>query len=71
MSADVVVLDRVSVERGGRPVWSDGTFAIPRGSIVIVIGPNGSGKTTLLHLLLGVLAPTTGEVSVLGTVPAR
>ena len=52
-------------------MWSDGTFAVPRGAIVIVIGPNGSGKTTLLHLLLGVLAPTTGELSVLGATPAR
>ncbi len=42
--------------RGGAPVWSDGTFAIPRGSVVVVIGPNGSGKTTLLQMLLGLLA---------------
>ena len=37
---------------------------------MIVIGPNGSGKTTLLQLLLGLLTPASGEVTVLGDVPA-
>jgi len=41
-----------AVARGGRTVWSDGSFEIPTGAIAAVIGPNGSGKTTLLELLL-------------------
>ncbi|MGO1317634.1 MAG: metal ABC transporter ATP-binding protein [Cellulomonadaceae bacterium] len=59
-------LDDVSVVRGGRLVWSEGTFTIPTGSITAVIGPNGSGKTTLLELLLGLLEPASGTVTVLG-----
>jgi ATP-binding cassette subfamily F protein uup len=39
---------------------------IHRGDKVGIIGPNGAGKTTLLRILLGELAPTTGEVR-LGT----
>ena len=70
MTADAVVLDDVQVVRGGRTVWSDGSFAVPRGSVVIVIGPNGSGKTTLLQLLLGLLTPASGQVTVLGDIPA-
>jgi zinc/manganese transport system ATP-binding protein len=65
-----VVLDDVQVVRGGRTVWSEGSFTVPRGSVVIVIGPNGSGKTTLLQLLLGLLPPASGEVTVLGEAPA-
>ena len=69
VSADAVVLDDVSVVRGGRTVWSEGSFRVPRGAVVIVIGPNGSGKTTLLQLMLGLLEPSAGAVSVLGATP--
>jgi ABC-2 type transport system ATP-binding protein len=39
------------------------------GSFVAVIGPNGAGKSTTIKMLTGVLAPTSGEVKVLGHVP--
>jgi iron complex transport system ATP-binding protein len=37
-----------------------------RGEMLAVVGPNGCGKTTLLRLLLGVLQPSAGEVSMMG-----
>ena len=36
-----------------------------------VIGPNGGGKTTLLRLILGLLKPTRGKVTVLGSSPEK
>lgn len=66
-----VRLEGVAVERGGQLVWSEGTFDIPSGSLVGVIGPNGSGKTTLLELILGVLQPAQGTLQVLGEPPRR
>lgn len=42
------------------------TLDIASGELVGIVGPNGSGKTTLLRLLLGVLAPSEGTVSVGG-----
>ena len=68
--ADAFALEGVSVCRGGRQVWSDGSFSVPRGHVVVVIGPNGSGKTTLLQVLLG-LVPASGRVEVLGGPPRR
>jgi zinc/manganese transport system ATP-binding protein len=69
--APAVVLDQVAVARRDHLVWSQGTFTIPRGSMVIVIGPNGSGKTTLLEVLLGLLPAATGRVEVFGEPPRR
>lgn len=39
---------------------------IGRGELVALTGPNGAGKSTLLRLLATLLAPTTGQISVLG-----
>jgi len=47
---------------GGRVVIRDYSQRILRGDRVGLIGPNGSGKTTLLRLLLGEVAPDSGEV---------
>ena len=55
----------------GRPVLSAVTLAIPDGDFVCVVGPNGSGKTTLLKLALGLLRPTSGEITVFGQRPER
>jgi ABC-2 type transport system ATP-binding protein len=43
---------------------------IRRGETVALLGPNGAGKTTTISMLLGLLAPDGGTVSVLGMAPA-
>ena len=58
----VVDLRRVSFSYGGEPIVRDLSTAILRGDRVGIIGPNGSGKSTLLKLILGELAPASGEV---------
>ncbi len=55
---------------GRRWALSDCTLAIPAGRVVGLVGPNGAGKTTLLHLTVGLLAPTSGSIEVLGGRPA-
>jgi ABC-2 type transport system ATP-binding protein len=45
------------------------TLSIPRGTVTALVGPNGAGKTTLLRLAIGLTAPTTGSVRVLGLDP--
>src|ERR1700743_2663244 len=46
------------------------TLEIPEGRVVGLVGPNGAGKSTLLNLAVGLLAPTTGSIAVLGGIPA-
>jgi zinc/manganese transport system ATP-binding protein len=64
-------LEGVSVVRGGRTVWSEGNLTVAAGAVVGVIGPNGAGKTTLFQVALGLLAPASGRVEVLGAAPRR
>jgi ABC-type nitrate/sulfonate/bicarbonate transport system ATPase subunit len=42
------------------------SFDVPNGMVVALIGPSGSGKSTLLHMAAGLLAPDSGEVTVMG-----
>lgn len=41
-------------------------LSIPRGSIVGFIGPNGAGKTTTIKLMIGLLIPDGGDITLLG-----
>jgi len=63
-----LTLDNVEARYPGaeRAALSVDHLAIGRGERVAVIGPSGSGKTTLLRLLNGTLAPTRGDIFVLG-----
>jgi len=45
------------------------TFSVEPGQVVGLIGPNGAGKTTMMRMLLDIIRPTSGAVSVLGQQP--
>jgi ABC-2 type transport system ATP-binding protein len=53
--------------RYGR-VWGlrDCTLEVPAGVVAGLVGPNGAGKTTLLEMIIGLLQPTEGQLSVFG-----
>lgn len=46
-------------------------MSIAEGEFVGLIGPNGAGKTTLIKLLTGIIAPTDGEIQVMGFLPNK
>jgi ABC-2 type transport system ATP-binding protein len=49
----------------------DVSFSVAPGEVVGFLGPNGAGKTTTLKMLSGLLHPTSGQATVLGSVPWR
>jgi ABC-type multidrug transport system ATPase subunit len=61
-----LVVDALSVRRGGRPVIAELSLEVAAGEIVGVVGKNGSGKSTLLMAIAGVLAPRDGRITVSG-----
>jgi len=66
-SPAVVVETRGLTRRFGELVAVDRVdLAIERGEIFGCLGPNGSGKSTLMRVILGLLAPSGGQVDVLG-----
>ncbi len=52
---------------GARSAVRSLDLAVPRGVLSGFVGPNGAGKTTTIRMLLGLVAPTAGRGSVLGT----
>ncbi|MEO8082865.1 MAG: ATP-binding cassette domain-containing protein [Ardenticatenales bacterium] len=49
----------------------DLSFDVRYGEIFGLLGPNGAGKTSTIRMLLGLLAPTSGDVRVLGAADVR
>ena len=54
---------------GKTDVLHDITFTVPEGQFVCLLGGNGSGKSTTVKMILGLLYPTGGQLSVLGRSP--
>ena len=54
---------------GGITAVDDLDLRVPQGAVFGFLGPNGAGKTTTMRMLVGLVRPTSGRVSVLGQPP--
>jgi zinc/manganese transport system ATP-binding protein len=61
----------VSVSLGGRRVLDRVSFSVEAGGFCGLIGSNGAGKTTLLRVILGLIAPSGGQIAVAGGTRSR
>ncbi|MEV0234962.1 ABC transporter ATP-binding protein [Nonomuraea sp. NPDC050786] len=66
---NAIVFDHVSKHYGDVLAVDDLSLAIEPGKTVALLGPNGAGKSTSINLLLGLLKPTRGTVSIHGRTP--
>src|SRR5690606_23893031 len=61
-----IVVDRISKHYGSFRAVHDLSFEVYSGEIFAMLGPNGSGKTTTIRMILDILKPDTGTITVLG-----
>jgi phospholipid/cholesterol/gamma-HCH transport system ATP-binding protein len=64
-SVSIEISDLVT-HYGDRQILKGVSLDVREGEILVIMGGSGSGKTTLLNHLLGLLAPTSGSVRILG-----
>ncbi|WP_424982540.1 ABC transporter ATP-binding protein [Maritalea sp. S77] len=65
-ATNVLSLNRVGFEIGGKPLVEECTFDVPTGSFLGLLGPNGAGKSSLLRLLYREKKPSSGSISAFG-----
>jgi zinc transport system ATP-binding protein len=68
---ELVRLKDIWVHYDDMAVLEDVNLSIKKDDFLGIIGPNGGGKTTLLKVILGLVKPSSGKVTVLGGTPQR
>lgn len=66
MTNTVLSLTNVVKKYGDFTAVNDVSLEIPKGSIYGFLGPNGAGKTTTIRMILEILKPSSGDISILG-----
>ncbi|MBT8146511.1 MAG: ATP-binding cassette domain-containing protein [Gammaproteobacteria bacterium] len=66
MHEPVLTLERVSKKYGNFTAVDNIDLRIPRGSVYGFLGPNGAGKTTTMRMILDIIRPSSGSITVLG-----
>ena len=66
---DVLEVKNLSKNYGTIRALNGVSFTVPGGTVFGILGPNGSGKTTMLGIIMDILRPTGGSVSLFGKTP--
>jgi len=70
MSMKMLSVERLSFRYNSVEVLNDISFSVDAGDYIGLVGPNGSGKTTIIKIILGLMEPEKGTVSLFGTSPS-
>ena len=62
--SNAISVQSLSKRFGDHQALDQVSFEVPKGAVVGLIGPNGAGKTTTLSMLLGLLSPSRGKISI-------
>ena len=66
MNEQTVIVEKLSKHFGSVLAVDDISFDIARGSTTALLGGNGAGKTTTLAMMLGLLLPSAGRITIFG-----
>ena len=65
----IAKLDHVTKAFGEVVAVSDASFSVEKGKITGFLGPNGAGKTTSIKMILGLIRPQKGRITLFGEDP--
>ena len=63
MMNNVITVENLNFSFGKNQILKDISFQVEEGDYLGIVGPNGSGKTTLIKILLGLIGPYEGKLS--------
>jgi zinc transport system ATP-binding protein len=66
MPVEAISVENLSFRYNSIDVLSNISFGVEAGDYIGLVGPNGSGKSTLIKVILGLLAPVSGSIRLLG-----
>ena len=66
MSYNILEVRNLRKEFGAVVAVDDLSFSVRDGEIIALLGANGAGKTTSIHMLLGLITPNLGEITIFG-----
>lgn len=70
--SDIIVIKNLSFAyEQGTPVLENVNLTFSELETACIVGPNGGGKSTLLYLILGLIKPTGGQITVFGSSPEK
>ena len=62
----MIEFTKVTRRYGTKPAVTDLDLSVPGGELFALLGPNGAGKTTTIKMMVGLLQPSSGKVSICG-----
>ena len=66
MAEPALVIDQVRKSFSGHVAVKNLSLEVPRGSVYGLLGPNGAGKTTTIRMILDIIEPDSGTISIFG-----
>jgi len=66
MSDSVIQLNHVTKRFSGHTAVKDLSLSVPRGEVFGLLGPNGAGKTTTIRMIMNIIRPDEGQVTLFG-----